>query len=148
MLLGVLSATLPLHMLYFHHAVRDRSEFVVTEDERAAYDWIAANTSPDAVFIEEGDRTRIPVLAHRDLYWGTETYARQFGYPAAEINVRRELRDHVFSPAGLGPDDVMQLRALGRRAFVISAPDRFQSSPLLRGKFATTDIAVWEVVLD
>jgi hypothetical protein len=156
-LAGVLSATLPLHVLYFHHAVRERSTLAVSDQERAVYQWIAKSVPRDAIFIEENEVVRVPVLANRDLYWGTETYARQFGYPRAEMAARRELRDHVFSGQGLTDDDVMQLRVLGRRVFVIyrikdsdliAAPERFEQNPRLRGKFATTEVAVWEVILD
>ena len=156
-LLLVASATLPLHLLYFHHAVRDPSSLVVSDEERAVYRWIEKSTPRDAVFIEEGDGVLVPVLASRDLYWGTEAYARNWGYPAAEVAARRRLRDAVFSPEGLTPDDVMQLRALGRRVFVIyrrkeadriDAPERFENPSLLRGRFATTHVAVWEVLFD
>ena len=153
----VLSATLPLHMLYYHHAVRDHSALEIRDQERAVYQWIEKSTPRDAVFIEENDIVRVPVLANRDLYWGTETYARQWGYPRAEMSARRDLRDHVFSKEGISADDVMQLRVLGRRVFVIyrmkddeliNAPERFENRGLLRGKFATTEVAVWEVILD
>jgi hypothetical protein len=157
LLVAVASATLPLHALYFHHAVRDPSELVVTDQERAVYQWIAKSTPRDAVFIEENETVRVPVLANRDLYWGTQTYARQWGYPAAEISARRELRDRVFSATGISEDDVTQLRVLGRRVFVIyrvkaddliNAFERFERTPRLRGRFATAEVAVWEVVLD
>lgn len=156
-LIAVASATLPLHMLYFHHAVRDQSTLAIADQERAVYQWIRKSTPGDAVFIEENDIVRVPVLADRDLYWGTGTYARQFGYPPAEMAARRDLRDHMFSKEGPGADDVLQLRVLGRRVFVIyrlkgddmiAAPERFEHSPRLRGKFATTEVAVWEVILD
>jgi hypothetical protein len=151
------SATLPLHMLYFHHAVRDPSVLAVGEQERAVYHWIAKSTPPDAVFIEENDLVRVPVLASRDLYWGNEGYARNWGYPRAEMQARRRLRDAVFSPEGPSEVDVMQLRTLGRRVFVIyrmkendliNAHERFQNTRRFRGKFATTEVAVWEVLLE
>ena len=156
-LVALASATLPLHMLYFHHAARDHSSLAVTDSERAVYQWIEESTPRDAVFIEADDVVRVPVLADRDLYWGTEAYAHNWGYPDAEMSARRNLRDHVFSAQGPGEDDVMQLRVLGRRVFVIyrrkpgdviNAPERFEHSSRLRGRFATTDVAVWEVVLD
>lgn len=154
----VLSTALPLHMLYFHHAVRDKSTVEISGPEHAVYRWIEKSTPHDAVFIENNDIVRVPVLGHRDLYWGTEAYAHNWGYPRAEMLSRRTLRDHVFSAEGLGADDVMQLRVLGRRVFVIYrmavedgyefAPERFEGSPLLRGRFATSELAVWEVILD
>jgi hypothetical protein len=154
---AVAGAALPLHALYFHHAVRERSTLSVTDQERAVYQWIAKSVPRNAIFIEENDIVRVPVLANRDLYWGTETYARQFGYPRAEVAARRELRDRVYSEQGLTNDDIMQLRVLGRRVFVVyrikeedlyAAPQRFETSRRLRGKFATTEVAVWEVILD
>jgi hypothetical protein len=156
-LLAVASASLPLHVLYFHHAVRDASVFAVSEQERAVYNWIGKSTPRNAVFIEENDLVRVPVLASRDLYWGNEVYARNWGYPRAEMEARRRLRDAVFSKEGPGEVDIMQLRALGRRVFVIyrmkendliNAHERFRDTRKFRGRFATTEVAVWEVVLD
>ncbi|HET6349176.1 MAG TPA: hypothetical protein VFH88_08845 [Candidatus Krumholzibacteria bacterium] len=157
LVLIVATTTLPLHMLYFHHAVRDRSVLFVSDEERAVYGWIRKNTPRDAMFLEEDDIVRVPVLADRDLYWGNDVYAHNWGYPVAEMNSRRQLRDDVFAKTGPSTDDVLQLRVLGRRTFVIyrrhhgdtnSAPERFRNAPNLRGKFATSDIAVWEVILD
>ncbi|HEX6789762.1 MAG TPA: hypothetical protein VF247_00500 [Candidatus Krumholzibacteria bacterium] len=153
----VLSAALPLPALYYHHAARDRSEIAISDEERGVYQWIAKGTARDAVFIEEGDMVRVPVLGNRDLYWGTETYARQFGYDAAEIAARRELRDRVFSESGITDADVARLRALGRPVFVIyrqkpddliDAPERFEHTKQLHGKFATGSVAVWEVRME
>lgn len=153
----VLSAALPLHALYFHHAVRDHSTIAISDQEHAVYEWIQKSTPKDAVFIEENENVRLPVLGDRDAYFGTEAYARNWGYALAEINARRDVRDHVFSADGPGADDVMRLRALGRRVFVIyrrrendpvDASEHFSGSSFLRGKFAAPDIAVWEVILD
>jgi hypothetical protein len=140
------------------HAVRERSSVTITDQERAVYRWIETSTPENAVFIEDKDIVRVPVLGHRDLYWGTPAYAHNWGYPRAEMQSREALRDHVFSEDGLSADDVMQLRVLGRRVFVIYriviedgyevAPERFEGSPLLRGKFTTSELAVWEVILD
>lgn len=144
----LLSATLPLHMLYFHHAVRDRSTLEIAQAERAAYEWIRHNAPRDAVFIEANDNVRVPVLADRDDYWGTAVYAHNWGYPVAEMSARRELRDHVFSGEGPTDDDVLQLRVLGRPVYVISsANERLQANSRLRGVFTTSQVAVWEVVL-
>jgi hypothetical protein len=153
----VASATLPLHALYFHHAVRDRSTLAISDQERAVYQWIEKSTPRDAVFIEESDNVRVPVLGDRDTYWGTEVYAHNWGYPPAEMSARRDLRDHIFSKDGPGDDDILQLRGLGRRVFVIyrmkendliDPKERFQANSRLRGRFTTSEAAVWEVVLD
>jgi hypothetical protein len=136
-------------MLYFHHAVRDPAALAITQGESAAYNWIRENAPPNAVFIEADDRVRVPVLADRDDYWGTETYAHNWGYPVAEMSARRALRDHVFSGGGPTDDDVLQLRVLGRPVYVISAAhERLQQNAHLRGLFTTSQVTVWEVVLD
>jgi hypothetical protein len=148
-ILLLLSATLPLHALYYHHAVRDRSTLDIGEGERAAYQWIAANTPSNAVFLENGDRVRVPVLAGRDDYWGTDMYARNLGYPTAEMSARRAVRDHVFSAEGPGDDDLTQLRALGRPVYVIAgANENFQHNSHLRALFTASPVTVWEVVLN
>jgi len=153
--LGVLSATIPLHLLYYHHAVRDESFETVSDQEKATYSWIQSKTPRDAVFIEENDGVRVPVLASRDIYWGTEGYARNWGYPEDEMVRRKRLRDAIFSEAGPSPEDVERLKALGRPVFVIyrlksdeliDVGERFHAHPdIFRGRFSTQEIAVWEV---
>ena len=154
----VASATLPLHLLYYHHAVRDASTFTVSEPEQAAYAWIRTNAPRNAVFIEENEIVRVPVLAARDLYWGTEAYARNWGYPANEVTARKQLRNAVFSPAGPSAGDLARLRSLQRRVFVVyrmhgddraAAPARFNDrADMFHGKFATDEIAVWELTVE
>lgn len=156
--LCVASATLPLHMLYFHHAVRDASRIEIGDQEKVVYAWIEAKAPADAVFIEENDVTRVPVLASRDLYWGNETYAHNWGYAQDEMLARRRLRDAMFSEAGPSAEDLERLRSLGRHVFVvyrvheddlIDAPERFKDrSDLFHGKFATPQVAVWELRLE
>ncbi len=158
----VASASLPLHLLYYHHAVRDASTAVVSEGERAAYAWIRTTAPRDAVFLEADDIVRVPVLASRDLYWGNDTYARNWGYPADEMSARKRLRDTVFSPAGPSADDLARLRSLQRRVFVVfrihgrmhgddrtTVPVRFDDhADVFQRKFATDEIAVWELTVE
>ena len=95
----------------------------------------------------DSDR-HVPVLADRDDYWGTEAYARNWGYPVAEMAARRSLRDHMFSAGGPTEDDVLQLRVLGRPVYVISsANEKLQHNAHLRGLFTTSQVTVWEVVM-
>jgi hypothetical protein len=154
LVLAVLSATLPLHMLYFHHAVRDASVDEETPGQQAAYAWIRTHTPPDAVFIDESDRVRIPVRASRDLYWGTEVYAFNWGYDPEEMRARRLLRDAVYSIDGLSDDDRLRLEALGRPVYVIYQTkldeftddgERFLSRPGFKGRFTAERVSVFEV---
>jgi hypothetical protein len=144
-LLVLASAALPLHMLYFHHAVRDKSTLAISADESAAYAWIKANMPRDAVFIEADDAVRIPVLADRDDYWGTELYARNWNYPTGEMFARHAIRDHAFSPGGLTSADVARLRALGRPVFVISNPGTGEP-PHLHSVLVVRNVVVWKLL--
>ena len=155
LLLVVASATLPLHLLYFYQAVRDTSVFETTAGETAAYAWAREHTPPDAVFIDENDVVRVPVQASRDLYWGNEGYAFNWGYDPAEMLARRRLRDAVFSPGGPSAEDRLRLQALGRPVFVIyrtrideftDDAERFLARPGFRGRFTAERVSVFEVV--
>ncbi|MCI0452059.1 MAG: hypothetical protein L0Z51_06650, partial [Candidatus Latescibacteria bacterium] len=153
----VASATIPLHAVYFAHAFRDATTFDVSDPERAVYAWIEKSAGRDAVVVEKSDVVRVPVLASRDLYWGTEGYARNWGYPQDELLVRKRVRDAVFSEAGPGEPDLMRLRALQRPVLVvyrrqpddmIDAAERFEQDRRFHGRFATPEIAVWELFAD
>ena len=155
-LVVVLSATVPLNVVYFSQAFRDASMFETSDTERAVYSWLKKQ-SPDVVVIEADDNVRVPVLASRDTYWGTETYARNWGYPAEEMAARRKVRDAIFSAQGPSTADFIRLRALGRPVFVvyrshpddlIDAHERFERHARFHGRFATPKIAVWELQLD
>jgi hypothetical protein len=150
----VVSATIPLHALYYYHAVRDASVFALTTGERAAYDWISKQTPRDAVFIDERDTVHIPVLASRDLYWGTEAYARNWGYDPGEMTARKRLRDDLYSPRGLDAGEWLRLRALGRPVFAVyrtkldeftDDSERFLAFPGFKGRFTAERVTVFEL---
>ena len=154
--IAVLSATIPLSAIYFSHAFRDSSTFEINDAERAVYAWIEKQAPADVVVLEENDNVRVPVLASRDVYWGTETYARNWGYAGGEMAARRQLRDAIFSVNGPSTADLIRLRALRRPVFVvyrshpddiIDAHERFERHPRFHGRFATPKIAVWELQL-
>lgn len=150
----VLLCTVPVNLIYFGCAFADRTQFKVTPSEQSFYQWIQKSTAEDALFLEAGDITRIPVLAARDLYWGTEVYARNWNYPDREMDPRRALRDAVF--AGNGPDESLLAHAalLDRPMYVVlrdihaDGGKRFKilaDNPYLDGKYMTESIAVFKV---
>jgi hypothetical protein len=156
-ILLVVSAGIPLHALYFSHAVRESSVFEVSHAERAAYGWIRGHTPRDAVVVDNYDDVRVPVLASRDVYWGSEGYARNWGYPHDEMVARRRTRDAVFSDDGPSDAELARLRQAGRPVFVVyrlqpgdmmDAPAKFEHDRRFRGRFATREIAVWEITGD
>lgn len=152
----VVLSTVPLNGIYFYQAFRDASTIEFADDEMAAYRWIAHATPQDAVFIDADDIVRIPVMAGRDLYWGNETYAKVFSYPVTEMRRRREIRNAVFSEAGLTPRQLGDLRALGRPVWVLLRGVQFdthllfqqmRSDPLYEGRFIAGEYGVFEVDL-
>jgi len=151
------SAIVPLNLIYFSHAFRDASTFDVSDSERAVYGWLKKQAPADVVVIEANDNVRVPVLASRDVYWGTESYAINWGYSADEIAARRQVRDAIFSAPGPTQANLIRLRSLGRPVFVIyrsqpedmiDAHERFERDARFHGRFATPDVAVWELRLD
>jgi hypothetical protein len=153
----VASAVLPLHVLYFHHAVRDASSFDLLEGEAAAYAWIRAHTPRDAVFIEEDEQVRIPVMASRDVYVGPRAYARNWGYDPEAMLDRRRLRDDLYSDDGIDAIARLQLTVLERPVYMVYRAKEFEMAedaerylihPALRGRFTAGRISVFEVDLN
>jgi len=150
----VTASTLPLNMIYFHQAWRDPTAFEVTDDERAAYRFIERSTPPDALFLDSKDIVRVPVLAERDLYWGNETYAFNWGYPVSEVRFRREVRDSTFGQVGLTREQIDALRSQARPVYVLCRGVQFDSFPLFQrlnddpfyeGRFFAGEYAVFEM---
>jgi hypothetical protein len=145
--------TLPLSAVYFAGAFSDRSKFVITQSELSVYDWIRKTTRKEAIFLEGNDIVRIPVLASRDQYWGTETYARNWGYSAEELAPRRALRDAVFGEGEIDYALFEHAESLDRPFYIILRDihsdegrrfKRLSDRPFLTGKFLSESIAVFE----
>jgi hypothetical protein len=151
----VAACTVPLNAIYYYQAWHDTSTFTVEDTERAAYQFIARSTPPDAIFIDSGDIVRIPVLAQRDLYWGNETYAFNWGYPVDEVRRRRGIRDAIFGEPGLSDEQAAVLAALDRPVYVFCRGAQFEQYGIFErlnrdsrfeGKFLADEYAVFEMV--
>jgi hypothetical protein len=150
----VLMCTVPVTAVYFGCAFADRSRFDISDSEQSVYEWIQKTTDEDAMFLDAGDMVRVPVLAARDQYWGTEVYALNWNYPNSEMNPRRALRDAVFGDRELDEAVFAHARGLGRPMYVVlrdihaDGGKQFQklsNSPYLTGKYMTENIAVFEI---
>jgi len=149
----VAACTLPLSGVYMYQAAGDSGPDSLGADEMATYRWIEKATPVDAVFIDSKDIVRIPVLAARDLYWGNETYARNWSYPTAEMILRRATRDSTYSLSGPTPEQVKALEALDRPVYVLARGiqfddydgfERLRRNPLFTGRFLAGDYAVFQ----
>jgi len=126
--LYMIMVTVPLNGIYFYHALRDRSRLFRSEDSLAAYEWIEEMTDPNAVFLDEDDIVDIPVLGARDLFWGSEKYARIWGYDEKMLEARRRVRDAAFSGRELSVADFQPVRRLKRPFYVICRTDGITGS--------------------
>ena len=73
----------------------------------------------NAIFLEADDIVRIPVLAARDQYWGTELYSIDWNYPDSEMKARRALRDAIFGDDELSEELLAHAAALDRPFYVV-----------------------------
>lgn len=149
--------TVPLNAVYFAGAFNDRSKFIITPSELSTYNWIQKMTDEEALFLEADDIVRIPVLASRDQYWGTEAYAHNWGYPESEMHVRRALRDAVFGDGELTDAHLAHAASLDRPFYVVLRNihveegrrfKRLSDHPRLTGVFMTENIAVFKVTFN
>ena len=148
----VVLATVPVNVAYFAVASRDPSTFEVSDDEEIVYDWVRNRSPADAVFLEDRDIIRIPVLGARDQYYGTSYYAHLWRYPVEEMERRRAIRDRMFGRSPLADADLKRLRSLGRPFFVVcrlddeggvAAADKLRASDAFREVLATDTIVLF-----
>jgi len=152
----VVVCTVPLSAVYFTGAFRDQSRFAYAPRESFFYDWVRTATTADAVFLEDRDVVRIPVLSARDQYWGTEEFAKTWAYPPEELSRRHSLRESVFRGQGPTREELLPVAALDRPFYIVLRDihgsnletfKRFSANPLLTGGFLTGNIAVFHVEL-
>jgi len=150
----LLAVTLPVNAVYFYHAFRDESSIEFTEAEQAAYRWIAENTPAKALFLDEGDLVRVPVLAGRDQLWGGSRYAELWGYDKHEIDGRRRVHDAIYAEDTLDSATVAPLFKLNRPLYVILRETDTEhgvlyewrrQNPMFRGKFIAEEIVIFEI---
>jgi hypothetical protein len=150
----VLLCTVPANAIYFGCAFADGNSFEISDSEQSVYEWISKTTDEEAMFLEANDIVRVPVLAARDQYWGTEAYALNWKYPSSEMNPRRALRDAVFGDRPLDDAVLEHARELERPMYVVlrnihaDGGRQFQKlshTPYLIGKYMTESIAVFQV---
>jgi hypothetical protein len=141
--------TVPLNVFYFQAAFRDATRFEVTPSEKTAYEWIRRTTPTNAIFLDNHDVVRVPVLGQRDQYWGTEAYARNWGYPVDEMERRRTLRDRMYGQTDAPREDLAAISSLERPFFVMvrnrAIFEKLSEDPRFERRFSAGETAVFEV---
>jgi hypothetical protein len=153
----VVLCTLPLNVIFYMGAFADRTQFTVSGTEWTVYDWIQKATPEDALFLEADDIVRVPVLSGRDQYWGVTAYAKNWGYPEEEMNIRRALRDAVFGDGDI-PDDLFDhVSSLDRPLYILLRDvhadggerfNRLSDNPRITGRYMTESMVIFEVDLE
>ncbi len=89
----LIALCVPISALYLAVYLFEKAPAPSSRDARSLYAWMAERTPPDAVFVDSQERADVLALVPRRQYWGREPYAHQRGYPSAEMNRRRDVRD-------------------------------------------------------
>jgi hypothetical protein len=87
--------------------------------ENAMYDWIAAETPKQMVFVDARYRDLVMVRARRQMYLGSASGPERAAFPLAQVLERRAVMADLYGAADSLERDAGSLTALGRPACVI-----------------------------
>jgi hypothetical protein len=124
------------------------AELDVSRDEEQAYRWLRTRTPREAVLLDAGGRVDVLVRARRDVLWGGDAYAEQWGYPRREVEWRRRAERNAFA-GGLTHADRAALFRLRRPVYVIARRGGPPPGPsaVLDPLFGNAEMAVYRVRL-
>jgi hypothetical protein len=91
-----------------------------SEDERVAWSWVRAHTSPDAILVDADARLDMTVLAARSALWGGDGWAKNWGYDPRALAARRAAAATVGTGLGPTPEAERMLGDLGREVIVVA----------------------------
>jgi hypothetical protein len=91
-----------------------------SEDERVAWSWVRAHTSPDAILVDADARLDMTVLAARSALWGGDGWAKNWGYDPRALAARRAAAATIGTGLGPTPEARRMLGDLGREVIVVA----------------------------
>jgi len=94
----VLLFFVPVNAIAFVSCFGTPDAVVVTPAEWRLSEWVRANTTRDAVFIDDHDRAPLLVTGPRRYLFGSTPYAEQWGYPLPEMTRRRHAVEALYRP--------------------------------------------------
>jgi hypothetical protein len=127
---------------------------VFTPEEARIAEWARANTSRDAVFIDNKDRNFILVAGPRRNYFGSPSYAMQWGYDKEEMKQRQRVTDNIFSSEPLERSTISALCTIEPNVYIVlrgpeeshTTADKFlQLGDLFTEAFSTGPASVLQV---
>jgi hypothetical protein len=120
------AATLPTFSVSIWAYSRDPGEFEYATGgesspiEREAFAWARANTPESAIFVEESESRDAAVLAGRSVLWGSDGWARKWGFPEEALRLRKETSVALSGGESLAPDLSAFAIALRRDLIVVA----------------------------
>ncbi len=91
------------------------------EGPRAAARWLRGHTPPEAVLIELVEEQFLLNRAERDLWVSKPNFIAECGYPRGAMEGRLALVDTLYASGELRPEQLRDLRALGRPVYAFYA---------------------------
>jgi len=110
---------LPENAIALYGYARTPRRAFLSPSEEALARWVGRHTPRDAVFIDSGDRVFLLVAGPRRYYWGTQTYARMWGYRRDLMEPRKRLRDELYREGELSASSLALLAHIPWETYVI-----------------------------
>ena len=107
----------------------------ITGDDRALFDWIAANTPAETSILERNEYTMMPVYARRRNISPVPGMMKVLGYGGAKVEAYRAAREALFSPGPLAYRDIEALRSAGAPVLVLLWREDLEERPYLLARF-------------
>lgn len=111
--------------------------YSVTDEDMIFFEWVAENTSKDAVVIEEFNYHLSPVYAgRRNLYSNYNIIVAQ-DYGGPKMDLYRNIQASVFSSEPISHDLVDDMAEVGRKLYVAVWKEDIEDSPWLENRFGS-----------
>jgi len=110
---------LPLNLIAFLGDFATPTGDVLTKEEKRIAEWAGRHTARDAVFIDNKERNFILIAGPRRNYYGSYSYANQWGYDREEMARRKRVMDNIFSDEPLTRSTLSVLCDIHPDAYIV-----------------------------
>jgi hypothetical protein len=114
---------LPVNVLALSAYYNTRLEPFITPDEEAVSAWVRENTQRKAILQDSRERVVLQVTGPRRSYLGRVAYVNLLGYPAAEIELRKHVRENLYSTDPLEQKTLAVLGSITSDIYLIARDD-------------------------
>jgi hypothetical protein len=110
---------LPLNLIAFLGDYSTPTHDMLSVEETQIAAWARENTTRDAVFIDNKDRNFILVAGPRRNFYGSHSYAKQWGYDKEEMSRRKRMIDNIYSNEPLEPSTLAALCDIDPDVYIV-----------------------------